>query len=225
MNTCCQAVEQQPGIDLPILHRKMDLSALSTRLFPLTRRKRWKGSTPPLTWGAIRDSLEVLNAGADFCGPFKSATGAVIALCNIVDRVAACDSKTEQLAFRAVTLLDTIYNAIPEQETIPSHLIPSIAQFELVVNEILVELKCGTASTNRMMRALRLRCTESKLAEFMERLDATAEAFTVKNMTLHTMSLVRIEAKVETISTALEHSNTLLHDQIKYLQLTVVFLA
>ncbi|KAK7007862.1 hypothetical protein R3P38DRAFT_2552402 [Favolaschia claudopus] len=210
----------------------MKLGLSSTRFFPIPRRKRWKGSTlpnpkPHLTWDAIRTSLEVLNGAADVCGPLKSATGAIIALCNIVDRVAACDSKTEQLAFRAVTLLDTIYNSIPEQDTIPSHLLQSIAQFELVVNEIITEIE-PTANTRRITRVLRLRRTESRIAEFTERLDSAAEALTIKNMTLHTMSLVRIEDKVETVSavaTALEHSNTLLHDQVKSLQLTVVFLA
>jgi len=216
----------------------MDVPGPPRRFFLLPPRKRRKGSkTTLLTLDAVRLSLELVNDSADACPALKSAVGAVVALCNLADRVAASSEDAKALAWRAVTILDIIYQSVDANNEIPSHLLHSIVQFEQLVIEIQTAME-ATIKKKRVLRVLHLRRNEAQLAKFTAQLDSAAEAFTIGNITVQTMSLAciedkilalaRIEDKVESISavaSAVEHSNILLHDEIKYLRLTVVFLA
>ncbi|KAF7338976.1 hypothetical protein MVEN_01973800 [Mycena venus] len=206
----------------------MQVPGPSRRFFLFPQRKRWKDSTTArLTLDAVRTSLELINYSADICPPLKSAVGAVIGLCNLADRVAACDANAETLVWRSIAILDMIYNLIDVNKPIPSDLLQSIVHFEQLVVEIRTAME-DIMKKKRVPRVLHLRRNESQLAKFTARLDSAAEIFTIGSMTVQRMSLARIEDKVETVSTvasALEHSNVLLRDQVKFLQLAIVFLA
>ncbi|KAJ7863438.1 hypothetical protein B0H14DRAFT_468173 [Mycena olivaceomarginata] len=195
-------------------------------LSPVPRRKRRKEfTTTLLTWDAIRTSLELVEKSADVCPPLKSAVGAVGALCDLADRMAASDANAEALTWRAFTILETIHNSIDSNKTVPPpHLLHSIVQFEQLLIEIRTAMEV-LANENRVLRVLRLRRNESQLAKFTARLDLLAEMFTIGTMAIQTVSLAHIENTVQTVSavaSALEHSN---RNQVKFLQFTVVFLA
>ncbi|KAJ7362809.1 hypothetical protein DFH08DRAFT_326926 [Mycena albidolilacea] len=182
------------------------------RLSRFLPRKRWKESTAVLlTWDAVRTSLEVVLSSADICPPLKSAVGGVIALCNIAERAAACDENAEILIWRAVAILDTMYQSIDTNAPIPSHLLNGMVQFEQLILEIRLAMKV-MLKRKRVLSVLHLRRSESQLAKFTARLDSVAEVFTIGSMTVQTMSLCRIEDKVESVSqvtSALERSNTI----------------
>ncbi|KAJ7789432.1 hypothetical protein B0H14DRAFT_2944596 [Mycena olivaceomarginata] len=180
------------------------------RLSRFLPRKRWKESTAVLlTWDVVRTSLEVVLSSADHCPPLKSAVGGVIALCNIAERAAACDENAEILIWRAVAILDTMYQSIDANAPIPSHLLNGMVQFEQLILEVRLAMK-AMLKRKRVLRVLHLRRSESQLAKFTARLDSVAEVFTIGSMTVQTMSLCRIEDKVESVSqvtSALERSN------------------
>ncbi|KAJ7788639.1 hypothetical protein B0H13DRAFT_2174339, partial [Mycena leptocephala] len=176
-------------------------------LSPVPRRKRRKETTTTLlTWDAIRTSLEIVQQSADACPPLKSAVGAVIALCDLADRIATSDANAEALTWRAFTILETIHNAIDSNKPVPPHLLRSIEQFEQLLIEIRTAMEV-LANENRVLHVLRLRRNESKLAKFTARLDYMAELFTIGAMAVQTMSLTHIEDTVQTVSFAVEHSN------------------
>ncbi|KAF7367667.1 hypothetical protein MSAN_00830400 [Mycena sanguinolenta] len=204
------------------------------RLFRLPRRKRpkegskYSSAAARLTWDAIRTALEVVNELADVLPPLKSAVGGVVAVCNLAERLAACDGNAEMLAWRSVTILDTIYRTIdPDINAIPAHFLDGIQHFETLINEIRTAMEAITKK-NRGLRVMHLRRNESQLAKFTARLDSAAEIFAIHSITVQTMSLARIEDKVEGVSATIEHSNNLLHDRIEkvlQVQVTVAFLA
>ncbi|KAF7367822.1 hypothetical protein MSAN_00846600 [Mycena sanguinolenta] len=206
------------------IRRSMETRGPLRRFLRLPRRKRPKedSSESPtatrLTWDTIRTALELVNDSADVCPPLKSAAGGVVALCNLAERLAACDENAEMLAWRSVTILDTIYHSIdPDAHTIPVHFLDGILQFEKVINEIRTAMEAITKK-NRVLRVLHLRRNESQLAKFTTRLDSATEVFTIHSM----MSLARIEDKVEGVSvvaSTIEHSNNLLHNRVELLQL------
>ncbi|KAF7367823.1 hypothetical protein MSAN_00846700 [Mycena sanguinolenta] len=215
----------------------MEAKGQLRRLLRLRRRKRPKEedsedspTATRLTWDAIRTALEIVNDSADVCPPLKSAVGGVVALCNLAERLSACDENAEMLVWRSVTILDTIYSSIdPDTHTIPAHFLHGILQFEKVINEIRTAMEAITKK-NRALRVLHLRRDESQLTKFTSRLDSAAEVFTIHSTTIQTMALARIEEKVEGVSvvaSAVEHSNISLHNRVERLQLqvAVVFLA
>ncbi|KAJ7082487.1 hypothetical protein C8R44DRAFT_823015 [Mycena epipterygia] len=183
-----------------------------------------------LTLDAVRTSLELVKDSADVCPPLKSAAGAVVAVCNLADRVAASDTNAETLAWRAVTILDTIYNSVDATDPnakVPPQLLHHLLQFEQLLTEICTAMK-NITKKGRLHRAFHLRRNESQLAKFTARLDSTAQIFTIATMSSQTASLGRIEdavEKVSSVSSALEQSNIHLRGQVRCLQLTVVFLA
>ncbi|KAJ7913147.1 hypothetical protein B0H13DRAFT_2005431 [Mycena leptocephala] len=205
-------------------------------LSPVPRRKRRKESTTTLlTWDAIRTSLEIVQQSADACPPLKSVVGAVGALCDLADashslRIATSDSNAEALTWRAFTILETIDNAIGLNKPVPPHLLRSMEQFKQLLIEIRTAMEV-LANENRVLHVLRLRRNESKLAKFTARLDSIAELFTIGTMAVQTMSLTHMEDTVQTVSFAVEHSNMLLGNEVKFLrnevkffQITAVFL-
>ncbi|KAF7367826.1 hypothetical protein MSAN_00847000 [Mycena sanguinolenta] len=198
------------------------------RLLNLPRRKRPKDNPPEsptaarLSWDAVRTALELVNDSADVFPPLKSAVGGVVALCNLAERLAACNADAEILVWRSVAILDTIYQSMdPDTNTIPAHFLDGILRFETLINEIRTAMEAITKKS-RALRVLHLRRNESQLAKFTARLDSAAEVFAIHSMTVQTMSLARVENKVEGVSvvaSTIEHSNVLLRNQIESLQL------
>ncbi|KAJ6505401.1 hypothetical protein C8R45DRAFT_923690 [Mycena sanguinolenta] len=193
----------------------MEARSRLRRLLGLPRRKRLKedsGDSPTvtrLTWDAVRTALELLNDSADVCPPLKSAVGGVIALCNLAERLSACNEDAEMLVWRSVTILDTIYQSMdPDTNPIPAHLLDGILRFETLINEIRTAMEAITKKKRvpRVPRVLHLRQNESQLAKFTARLDAAVEVFTIHSMTIQTLSLARIEDKVEGVSATIGHS-------------------
>ncbi|KAJ7652666.1 hypothetical protein DFH06DRAFT_1205406 [Mycena polygramma] len=198
------------------------------RLFSFPSRKRPKGSTVSTTLDVVRTSLELVKESADVLPPLKAAVGAVVAICNLADRVAASDANAQALAWRAVVIIDTMYNSIDTDKPIPAHLLSIITEFEKLLDEIRSAME-RISEESRLHRALHLRRNESQLSKYTARLESAAATFTIGTMAVQTMSLARIEEKVETVTivaTAFESSTVLLlRHQIKFLQLAVVFLA
>ncbi|KAJ7450338.1 hypothetical protein FB451DRAFT_1285739 [Mycena latifolia] len=202
-------------------------------IFP---RKRLKGKkTALLTFDAVRTTLELAHESADVFPPLKSALGAVVAVCNLADRVAAFDTDSETLAWRCIAMLDTIYTSIEgtSPDALPPDMLHNIVQFEQLLTEIQNTMeKC--LQKCRLRRVLHLRRHESQLAKFTSKLDSAAEVFAIGAMTgqsvalaNQTVALAHIEEevkKISVVSSALEKSNIQLHDQVRSLQLTVVFL-
>ncbi|KAJ7841104.1 hypothetical protein B0H14DRAFT_2587117 [Mycena olivaceomarginata] len=93
-------------------------------VFPLKCGKA--RSAAILTLDAVRMTLEVAESSVDAYPPLKSAVGGVAA------RVAASAADAEALAWRAVAILDEMYNSVDTRspDTIPPHLLHSIARFE-----------------------------------------------------------------------------------------------
>ncbi|KAJ6505496.1 hypothetical protein C8R45DRAFT_1070165 [Mycena sanguinolenta] len=219
------------------------------RLFSFLQKKPPKdvddsgesSTTTRLTWDAIRTALDLAKEAADVCPPLKSAVGGVVALCNLAERLSACDENVKMLVWRSVTILDTIYRATdPDTDaTIPVHYLEGILRFETSINEIRTAMEAiTTRRKNRVLRVLHLRRNESQLAKFTARLDSAAEVFAIHSMTVQTMalarietvqtmSLARIEDKVEVVASTVEHSNISLRNRMEILQLqvAVVFLA
>ncbi|KAJ7452578.1 hypothetical protein FB451DRAFT_1409264 [Mycena latifolia] len=189
---------------------------------PSKRRKSFPAAT--LTLDAVRTTLEVMESAADACPPLKSTVGAVVALCKI--RLAASNTDAGTLAWRAITILDTIYNSMDAKspDAIPLHLVHHIVQFEHLLTEIRTAME-SIQSQGRLRRLLHLRRNESQLATFTERLNSAAQVFTIGAMSSQTVSLAHIEAVVEKVSSGLEQSNAHLRGQVRFLQITVVFLA
>ncbi|KAJ6542934.1 hypothetical protein B0H19DRAFT_1172454 [Mycena capillaripes] len=205
------------------------------RLFAsLAARERPKESpinVAALTRDALRTSLELVKESSDICPPLKSALGGVVALCDLADRVAASNVDAATLAWRAVAILDTIYNAVdigPDLDAkVPPQLLQNILQFEQLLSEIRTAMMKSIARKGCFRRVLHLRRNESDLAQFTTSLDSAAQVFTIGTLTAQTASLSRIEdavEKVSMVSSALEQSNIHLRNQVTFLQLTVVFL-
>ncbi|KAJ7128789.1 hypothetical protein C8R43DRAFT_1027164, partial [Mycena crocata] len=207
--------------------RRRPRRLFTLKLYGFSPHKRLKGSpTVCLTLDALRTSLDLVKASADICPPLKSAAGVAVALCNLADRVAASDSNAEALAFRAGMIIDTIYDCVDATSPdIPIHLLRRIAQFEQLLTEICIAMQ-GILKKGRLRRLLHLRLIESELAKFTARLDSAAESFTIGTITAQTVSIARIGDAVEkdtTSSSALQHSNIRLHNEVRFLQLTVIF--
>ncbi|KAJ7347708.1 hypothetical protein DFH08DRAFT_936553 [Mycena albidolilacea] len=105
-------------------------------VFPLKRGKA--RSAAILTLDAVRMTLEAAESSVDAYPPLKSAVGGVAAVCRLADRVAASAADAEALAGRAVAILDKMYNSVGTRspDTIPPHLLYSIARFEQPVLQL-----------------------------------------------------------------------------------------
>ncbi|KAJ7884467.1 hypothetical protein B0H13DRAFT_2045764 [Mycena leptocephala] len=184
---------------------------------------------------AIVLSLNVAKESTDIFPPLKSIIGGVLAVLNIAQRVAAIDENAQMLACRAITILDTIYNAIgdTESEALSSSLLEHMVDFERLLNEMHHAMS-QIRRWSRMRRFLHLRRAEDDLQRFNSRLDATTQAFTLGAVTrvevavekVH-IDLAAVHAELSTVSLALEKAITMthqLHDQVKFFR-AVVFLA
>ncbi|KAJ6497629.1 hypothetical protein C8R45DRAFT_1093978 [Mycena sanguinolenta] len=197
----------------------MEAKGLSGRVLRLPRRRRRKetSSTALLTWDVVRTSLELVNNSADDWLPLKSVVGAVVALCDLVDRVTACDESAETLTWRAVAILDTIYHAVDANDTITPHFLDGILQFEKLINEIRTKMEAITKK-NRVLRVLHRK--SSQCNHFGHSCLSCAQTHNLD--TKHDLSdVTRIEDKVESVPSTLEHSNLLLHAHVKFLQLAI----
>ncbi|KAJ7348002.1 hypothetical protein DFH08DRAFT_156036 [Mycena albidolilacea] len=136
-----------------------------------------KSSAPflSLSFDAIRTSLNDLKDSTDIFPPLNSAAGAVLAVWDLADRLSTSDEHAEGLAWRAVCILDAIYNASGGGAgPVSAAVLDAIRTFVGLLREISAameeELKPGR---------LRLQKRESGLAQFVARLDATSEAFKI----------------------------------------------
>ncbi|KAJ6614028.1 hypothetical protein B0H10DRAFT_2046656 [Mycena sp. CBHHK59/15] len=137
-------------------------------------------SSMTLTSDAILTSLNLLKESADVFPPLKSVVGGVIAVWNLAERVAALDEEAQKLAWRAITILDIIYNAVGDAhpQSLSPHILQSILDFERLLNDLHKAMD-RIAKRGRIHRLLHLRRTENQLASFNLRLNSMAEAFTV----------------------------------------------
>ncbi|KAJ7196316.1 hypothetical protein B0H12DRAFT_1082042 [Mycena haematopus] len=202
-STSCYFLEVRTAKAVYEKYIKGLFQASASATLPASKRKRRKEleETPTalLTWDAVRTSLELVNGSADACPPLKSVVGAVVALCNLAERIAACDENAEMLAWRSVAIIDTIYNSIDPNDAIPTHFLDGFLQFEQLVNEIRTAMEAITKK-KRFLRVLHLRRSESELDKFTKRLDSAAEVFMIRSVTVQTMSVARIEDKVDNVA-------------------------
>ncbi|KAJ7283797.1 hypothetical protein C8J57DRAFT_1293611 [Mycena rebaudengoi] len=151
----------------------------------LRPRGRHKPSVPSVTnssvpflglsFDAIRTSLNDLKDSTDVFPPLKSAVGAVLAVWDLSDRVSTSDKHAEGLAWRAVCILDAIYNVSGGGAgPVSAAVLDAIRTFVGLLREISAameeELKPGW---------LHLQKRESRLAQFVARLDVISEAFKI----------------------------------------------
>ncbi|KAJ7909051.1 hypothetical protein B0H13DRAFT_1878070 [Mycena leptocephala] len=129
-------------------------------------------TTPPflaLSSDAIRTSLTLLKESTDVFPPLKSA------------RVSTSDEDARVLAWRAVGILDAIYNAVGEgtSTTISPGMLQDVLKFEELLHEISTAMEAHL-KPRWVRRMLQLRKHESQLVRFTSRLDAASEAFKVR---------------------------------------------
>ncbi|KAJ7217457.1 hypothetical protein C8J57DRAFT_1598650 [Mycena rebaudengoi] len=179
--------------------------------------------------------LNGLKESTDIFPPLKSMIGGVLAVLNIAQRVAEIDENAQMLAWRVITILNIIYNAIGEtdSETLSSSLLQQMVDFEHLLNEMHHAMS-QIQRWSRMRRLLHLHRAEDDLQRFNSRLDATTQALTLGAVTrvevavekVH-LDLATVHAELSTVSLALEKANVVthqLHDQVKFFR-AVVFLA
>ncbi|KAJ7938357.1 hypothetical protein B0H13DRAFT_1851796 [Mycena leptocephala] len=146
-----------------------------------------------LSFDAIRTSLNDLKDSTDVFPPLKSALPLHQRLTIAPrQRVSTSDEHAEGLAWRAVCILDAIYNASGGGVgPVSAAVLDAIRTFVGLLREISAameeELKPGR---------LHLQKRESRLAQFVARLDVISEAFKVRLHRYHT-SPYRVTAPVE----------------------------
>ncbi|KAJ7907767.1 hypothetical protein B0H13DRAFT_1879313 [Mycena leptocephala] len=154
-----------------------------------------------LTFDAILTSLNVLRESADALPPLKSAVGGVVAVWDLAERLAASDEDAQKLAWRAITILDTIYNAVGEADpqAISPRILKSILDFERLLNDLRNAMD-RIAKRGRIRRLLNLRRIESQLASFNSRLDLVAEAFAIGALTHVELAVVKMDVAMQKFS-------------------------
>ncbi|KAJ7479683.1 hypothetical protein FB451DRAFT_1365419 [Mycena latifolia] len=159
-----------------------------------------------LSSDAIRTSLNLLKEAADVLPPLKSAAGGVLAVWDLADRVSASDENAQALAWRAVGILDAIYNAVGGGTSpIPPSMLADIVKFEVLLRKISIAME-EQLKQGRLRRVLHLRIRESRLARFTSRLDAASEAFKIGSSTRVELAVEKIQADVS--ATAADMSST-----------------
>ncbi|KAJ7909049.1 hypothetical protein B0H13DRAFT_1878068 [Mycena leptocephala] len=196
-------------------------------------------TTPPfltLSPDAIRTSLTLLKESTDVFPPLKSA------------RVSTSDEDARVLAWRAVSILDAIYNAVGEgtSATISPGMLQDVLKFEELLHEISTAMEAHL-KPRWARRMLRLRKRESQLVRFTSRLDAASEAFKIGSSSRVEVvaekiqgsssrvevavekiqgSSTRVEGTVERIQVlaiGLEQSNSRLRGEVQVLRTVVLF--
>ncbi|KAJ6522791.1 hypothetical protein DFH09DRAFT_1421460 [Mycena vulgaris] len=150
-----------------------------------------------LSSDSIRASLHLLRDSADVFPPLKSAVGGVLAVWDLADRVSTSDDNAQALAWRAVGILDAIYNAVggADSGSVSPGMLQEILKFEQLLREISAAMK-GQLKAGRFRRVLHLRRHESQLAGFTSRLDAAAEAFKIGSSTRVELVVNRVELAI-----------------------------
>ncbi|KAJ7861177.1 hypothetical protein B0H13DRAFT_1900600 [Mycena leptocephala] len=154
-----------------------------------------------LTFDAILTSLNVLRESADALPPLKSAVGGVVAVWDLAERLAASDEDAQKLAWRAITILDTIYNAVGEADpqAISPRILKSILDFERLLNDLRNAMD-RIAKRGCIRRLLHLHRIESQLASFNSRLDLVAEAFAIGALTHVELAVVKMDVAMQKFS-------------------------
>ncbi|KAJ6611960.1 hypothetical protein B0H10DRAFT_2054175 [Mycena sp. CBHHK59/15] len=156
-----------------------------------------------LTSDAILTSLNLLKDPADAFPPLKSVVGGVIAVWNLAERVAALDEEAQKLAWRAITILDTIYNAVgdADPQSLSPHVLQSILDFECLLNDL--HKAMDRIAKRRIHRLLYLRRTENQLASFNLRLDSMAETFTIGTLAHVGLAVDKMDVSMQKLSAEL----------------------
>ncbi|KAF7378426.1 hypothetical protein MSAN_00269200 [Mycena sanguinolenta] len=128
-----------------------------------------------LSFDAIRTSLIDLKDSTDVVPPLKSGVGAVLAVCDLAQRVSIYDEHAEGLAWRAVRILDVILNASRNRtDPVTPAVLNAIRTFVGLLHEISAAME-----EELKPRRLRLHRRKSRLAEFVEQLNVTSETFKI----------------------------------------------
>ncbi|KAJ6521658.1 hypothetical protein DFH09DRAFT_1331075 [Mycena vulgaris] len=187
-----------------------------------------------LSSDSIRTSLNILRDSADVFPPLKSAVGGVLAVWDLADRVSTSDENARALAWRAVGILDAIYNAVggADSASISPGMLQEILKFEQLLREISAAME-GQLKAGRFRRVLHLRRHESQLAGFTSRLDASSEAFKIGSSTRVELVVNRVELRVDEIqadtsataalAVVFEKSIIRLHGEVQFLRTVVLF--
>ncbi|KAJ6521653.1 concanavalin A-like lectin/glucanase domain-containing protein [Mycena vulgaris] len=138
-----------------------------------------------LSSDSIRTSLNILRDSADVFPPLKSAVVGVLAVWDLADRVSTSDENARALAWRAVGILDAIYNAVggANSVSISPGMLQEILKFKQLLGEISAAMEGQLKAARSFRRVLHLRRHESQLAKFTSRLDAASEAFKIGSST------------------------------------------
>ncbi|KAJ7740457.1 hypothetical protein DFH07DRAFT_965345 [Mycena maculata] len=221
-------------------HKGRVASAATSSASVVESPSPFRALAPDVIRDAIQIFIHLLNKSADACPPLKSAAGGVLAVWDLADRVSASDGNAQVLAWRALDILDTIYNAVGDgSHRIPPGMLPEIQKFEKLLLEISAameaQLKPGWAR-----RVLHLRRHESELARFTSRLIAVSEAFKIGSSarvelavdkiqgssTRVELAVVKIQADVSStaaLAGILEQSNIRLRTEVHVLRTVVLF--
>ncbi|KAJ7909053.1 hypothetical protein B0H13DRAFT_1878072 [Mycena leptocephala] len=201
-----------------------------------------------LSSDAIRTSLTLLKESTDVFPPLKSAVSGVLAVWDLADRVSTSDEDARVLAWRVVSILDAIYNAVGEgtSATISPGMLQDVLKFEELLHEISTAMEAHL-KPRWVRRMLRLRKHESQLVRFTSRLDAASEAFKIGSSSRVEVaaekiqgsssrvevavekiqgSSTRVEGTVERIQAlaiGLEQSNSRLRGEVQVLRTVVLF--
>ncbi|KAJ7155035.1 hypothetical protein C8R46DRAFT_1116870 [Mycena filopes] len=144
-------------------------------------------------------SLTALKTSADAFPPLKGVVGAVVAVLEISQRVTHSKQEAHQLARRAVKLLETLADAIPDPNAIPDPMLASIARFESVLKEIEMEM-LQLVNRGPWGRLKHLNRNEGSLRKFHTRLDEAYHEFLIS-------AVVRVEASTNQVQLHIGHAS------------------
>ncbi|KAJ6476065.1 hypothetical protein DFH09DRAFT_440274 [Mycena vulgaris] len=108
------------------------------------------------------------------------------------------DDNARVLAWRAVGILDAIYNAVggADSAAISPDMLQEILKFEKLLREISAAMERQLKAARSFRCVLHLRRHESQLAGFASRLDAASEAFKIGSSTRVELVANRVELVV-----------------------------
>jgi len=187
-----------------------------------------------LSSDAIRTSLTLLKESTDVFPPLKSAVSGVLAVWDLADRVSTSDEGARVLAWRAVGILDAIYNAVGEgtSTTISPGLLQDVLKFEELLHEISTAMEAHL-KPRWVRRMLRLRKLESQLVRFTSRLDAASEAFKIGSSSRVEVAVEKIQGsstrvegtveRIQALAIGLEQFNSRLRGEVQVLRTIVLF--
>jgi hypothetical protein len=132
-------------------------------------------------------SLWALKESSDAFPPLKSATGGVVALWEITERVKYSRTDALDIALRTKEILDVIADSVPDGAAIPPPMLKSIKAFTVILGEIRCNLE-DIALTAWISRVVHLRRNERTVQGMKAQLDDVYRDFVVS-------SALRVEAQ------------------------------